>query len=323
MKIAFLLYPQILTTAISIPIEMFHAANQAPGRIQHDDLCIRFVGERYGPVRLAGGLEVVATADFAADIDADLAFVPPMWGSPWHIIASQQAAQQWLQRYYQQGGKIIATGTGVGLVAAAGLLAGRVATTHWYYLARFKRRFEHVNFQEQHFVTHQDGIYCAGSINAQTELILYFVEKLFGQPALALVEQQFMHEIKRRIATPYYEPGGHVHNDEMVSQVQSWIRSNFRKPVNAQQLQQVAGQSARQLRRRFTQATGQSPVSYMTRIRLQEAQSLLRDTDLSITEIAYSIGYGTAAYFAKQFKKSTAMTATEYRNMVRKKTFTE
>ncbi|EAR09052.1 GlxA family transcriptional regulator [Reinekea blandensis] len=323
MKLAFLLYPQILTTGVSIPVEMFHAADQAVGHLAGQGVQVYFVAERIGPVSLTAGIELVAQSDFAKPLDVDFVFCPPMWGSPWQSFTRQRQAQNWLRAQYQQGSRLVATGSGVGMVAEAGLLDGRVATTHWYYLERFRQRFSSVNFQTEHFITHEDGIYCAGSINAQTDLVLYFIEREFGEEALALVERQFMHEIKRDFSTPFYEPGGAVHDDEIVSLVQSWVRSHLNEPISLAQLAAVAGQSERQIRRRFSEATKESPMQYVQKVRLEEARALLRETNLSVTEIASSCGFTGVAYFARVFRQSTGMSAGEYRQMVRKKLFSD
>ena len=178
-----------------------------------------------------------------------------------------------------------------------------------------------MNFQTDHFITHQDGIYCAGSINAQTDLVLFFIQNHFGPKALALVEQQFMHELKRNFSTPYYEPGGSVHNDEVVSMAQSWLRSHLSEPVTLRQIAEISGQSERQLRRRFVLATDESPMQYLQRIRIEEAQTLLRETNLSITDIALATGFNNSAYFARSFRKVATMSAGAYRKVVRKKLF--
>jgi len=235
---------------------------------------------------------------------------------------SQVELTPWLYRHYLDGARIVATGTGVCIAAHAGLLDDRIATTHWYYMPKFRKRFPRVRFQTEHFITHQDGIYCAGSINAQTDLVLFFIERHFGEDALALVEQQFMHELKRNFTTPYYEPGGNIHDDEVVSLVQSWLRSHVSETVTLGDLANVAGHSERQLRRRFVNATGESPMQYLQRVRIEEAQSLLRESNLSVTDIALAVGFSNPAYFARTFRKVTSMSAGEYRKMVRKKSFT-
>jgi len=244
-----------------------------------------------------------------------------MWGSPWKTIASQPHLLKWLVAKYASGCRIVATGTGVGLACSAGLLDGKVATTHWYYLPKFRQQYTDVQFQTDHFITHQDGIYCAGSINAQTDLVLFFIQNYFGAKALALVEQQFMHELKRNFSTPYYEPGGNVHNDEIVSMAQSWLRAHLSESISMAQLAQRAGQSERQLRRRFVTATDESPMQFLLRIRVEEAQTLLRETNLSITDIALATGFSNSAYFSRAFRKVSAMSAGAYRKVVRKKLF--
>jgi transcriptional regulator GlxA family with amidase domain len=323
MKIAFVVYPQVLTTGISIPAEMYNAAAQAQGDFHANSLSLTYVSEREGAVPATGGVQLVADSTFATDQLFDWVFIPPMWGSPWHVIQASGALQRWVVTQYQRGSRIVATGSGVGHLAAAGLLDERVATTHWYYLSRFQRRYPKVEFQQEHFITHQDGIYCAGSINSQTDLVLYFINLQFGEKSLALVEQQFMHELKRSFATPFYEPGGGIHPDEVVSLAQSWLRSHLSLPVNIADAADYVGQSERQLRRRFKAATDESPQQFLTRVRVEESQNLLRETNLSVADIAAACGYPNVAYFSRLFKKQTNISPTDYRKVVRKKRFSE
>lgn len=321
MNIAFVLYPQVLTTGISVPMEMFNAANQVQKGGHKERLSMTLVSHEIGPVSVTGGLQLMAEHDFKTAPEVDWIFLPPMWGSPWQVMQLKTGLADWLIERYQQGTRIVATGTGVGVLAMTGLLDEKVATTHWYYLKRFKGRFQNIQFQDKHFITHQDGLYCAGSINAQTDLVLYFIERQFGEEALTLVEQQFMHELKRSFSTPFYEPGGSIHDDEVVSMVQSWVRSNFQRSISVKQMALVADQSERQLRRRFNQATGESPQQYLQHIRIEEAQALLRETNLSAIDISLAVGYQSAVYFAYVFKKTTSLTPGDYRKMVRNKQF--
>ncbi|MDN3649745.1 helix-turn-helix domain-containing protein [Reinekea marina] len=320
MKVGFLLYPQVLATAVTVPVEMFQAADHVKND-QNTQFSAHFISNHTGPVTLTGGITLVATDAFETQSHFDWVFVPPMWGSPWHQLSQASEMHAWLANAYANGTKLIATGTGVGHLCSAGLLAGRVSTTHWYYLDRFQKRFPDVEFQKQHFITHQDGLYCAGSINAQTDLVLYFIERHWGEEALALVEQQFMHELKRSFTTPFYEPGGAMHNDELVSLAQSWMRTHLAEPISLKQLTEVVGQSERQFRRRFTSATGLAPLQYLTKIRMEYAQDLLRETNLSMAEVAFASGYTNNAYFSKAFKEHASVSPSDYRRIVRSKPF--
>ena len=322
MKIAFTLYPQALATGVSIPAEMFNAAASCyEGKAV--PLSIHYIAENSGLYPLTGGVTLYAQSAYQGDELFDWVFLPPMWGSPWSCMHQQQSLQVWLKRQYSHGARIVATGTGVGMVALSGLLDNKVATTHWYFLNRFRKRFTAIQFQEEHFITHQDGVFCAGSINALTELILYFVGRYFGEESLSLVEQQFMHELKRNFSTPYYEPGGQVHNDEVVSLVQSWARSRLADDISIAQMASVAGHSERQLRRRFVKATGESPSQYLTRVRIEQAQDLLRESNLSATDIALSAGFSSSTYFSRVFKQQSGLSPGAYRKMVRRKPFSE
>ncbi|MFG1498273.1 helix-turn-helix domain-containing protein [Saccharospirillum sp. HFRX-1] len=323
MKLAFVIGPQSLLTGIALPVEMFYAASRH--RVRHRSstpLSIQLVGETLQPQRAIGGLNIQADHTFEQADNADLVFVPPMWGTPWPVISKAQALQNWLVEQYQQGARLAATGTGVGHLARAGLLDNRVATTHWYYLDRFRQRYPQVKFEGHHFVTHEDGLYCAGSINAQTDLVLFLIEQTFGEEALALVERQFMHELKRTFSTPYFEPGGAVHHDEGVSLVQSWIRQHLTEDITLMNLAALVDQSSRNFSRRFQAATGESPMAYVLRLRLDSARELLRDTNLTVAEVGEACGFRTAAYFGRVFRERLSMTPGEYRKMVRSKLFT-
>lgn len=323
MKLAFVIGAQSLLTGIALPVEMFYAASRHRVRRQSvTDLSIQLVGDSLQPQRAIGGLSIQADYQFEQADDADLVFVPPMWGTPWPIISRSERLQQWLVQQYQKGARLAATGTGVGHLAQAGLLNDRVATTHWYYLDRFRQRYPQVNFEGHHFVTHEDGLYCAGSINAQTDLVLFLIEQTFGEEALALVERQFMHELKRTFSTPYFEPGGAVHHDEGVSMVQSWVRQRLAEDINLAQMAALLEQSERNFSRRFHTATGESPMAYVLRLRLDSARELLRDTNLTVAEVGEACGFRTAAYFGRVFRERLSMTPGEYRKMVRAKLFT-
>jgi transcriptional regulator GlxA family with amidase domain len=178
-----------------------------------------------------------------------------------------------------------------------------------------------VTFEGHHFVTHQDGIYCAGSINAQTDLVLFLIEQSYGEEALALVERQFMHEVKRTFSTPYYEPGGAVHHDEGISLVQSWVRQNLSSDITVDRMAQLLQQSTRNFSRRFRQATTESPMAYVLRLRLERACDLLRDTNLTVAEVGELCGFHNHAYFGRCFRQKLALTPGDYRRVVRSKVF--
>ncbi len=321
MRIAFVVCEQALMTGVALPLEMFYAASRH--RVRHrrqDTLALQVVGASNTSV-LTGGLRIVPDTDFEQAEQADLVFVPPLWGTPWPVLQRNRTLQRWLARQYQGGARLAATGTGVGHLAEAGLLGGRVATTHWYYLDRFARRYPDIRFEGHHFVTHDEGIYCAGSINSQTDLVLFLIEQTFGEEALALVERQFMHELKRTFSTPYFEPGGAIHHDEGVSLVQSWVRQHLAEEITVTALAKLLDQSVRNFSRRFSQATGESPMEYVQRLRLEHARELLRDTNLTVAEVAEVSGYRNPAYFGKIFRQKLSLSPGAYRKVVRSKVF--
>jgi transcriptional regulator GlxA family with amidase domain len=106
-----------------------------------------------------------------------------------------------------------------------------------------------------------------------------------------------------------------------VSLVQSWVRQHLADDITVHMLAALQDQSVRNFSRRFSQATGESPMEYVQRLRLEHARELLRDTNLTVAEVAEISGYRNPAYFGKVFRTRLSLTPGEYRKVVRSKVF--
>jgi len=322
----FLCYPRALLTSLTLPMEMIDAANSV-ARLK------RSKGPRWRTTLVASDKKRMAEHGFAqglrlqCDFDlenappADTLFVPPIWGNPMAVIRQNAPLLKWLQHRFQQGAQLVATGTGVCLLAEAGLLDGKVATTHWYYFEQFARRYPSVNLQRRHFITQAGRIFCCGSINSLVDLTLYFIERNFNKTVSHVIEQHFSHEINRTFDKPWYTPGAARHPDEGIIEVQQWMQQNIQRPFHLPELAKRANMSVRNFSRRFKKAVGTSPLQYGIDIKLQTARELLKETNLSHQEIADHIGFKDVAYFARLFRKKFDLNPGQYRKMVRGKLF--
>jgi len=322
----FICYPKALLTGLSLPMEMIASARSI-ARIKHkkrmkwDCQIVSASTAGIEPVKFANGINVLPNFSLQNAPKAHTIFVPPIWGNPDVVIAKNACFIDWLVRQYDSGVKIVATGTGVSILAYAGLLDDKVATTHWYYFDEFEKKYPQVNLQRQHFITQDENITCTGSVNALVDLILYFIENQFGKEVSQIIEQHYSHEINRTYDKPWFAKGASRHPDEGIIEVQQWMETHYSQHFSIKTLSEMANMSVRNFTRRFKAAVGSSALNYGLAIKMRVARELLKDTNLSHQDIADQLGFKDNGYFARLFKLKNKLTPGEYREMVRGKLF--
>ena len=322
----FICYPRALLTSLTLPMEMITAANSV-ARIKKtknrkwSPYVVSALSKPGEAIEFAKGLSVLPSYDLDNAPKADIIFLPPIWGNPEVIVEKSPKLINWIIEQHQNGVQICATGTGVCLLAHAGLLDNKPATTHWYYFDQFENKYPKVSLQRRHFITQSGQLFCSGSINAQIDLTLYFIENYFGKEVSHVIEQHFNHEINRTYDKPWFATGASRHPDEGIIEVQQWMQSHYSLNFNLNTLAELANMSVRNFSRRFKAAVGKSALAYGLELKMQVARELLKDTNLSHQDIADQIGFKDVAYFSRQFKLKNDLTAGNYRQMVRGKLF--
>ena len=236
-------------------------------------------------------------------------------------MLKNQAYIPWLQEQHQRNSSFTAVGTGVCFLAEAGLLDDKSATTHWHYFDQLQRSYPKVKLARQHFTTQSGSIFCAASINAMAELIMHQVERIFGRVIARQAQRNFFHEI-RNLTEPLTLSDQHTtHSDETIVQAQMWIEDNLSKQLAVPELAAQFGMSTRTFNRRFVAAAGKTPGDFLMDVRMTFACDLLKNTDLTILEIAGYSGYNDASWFSSRFKHWSGNSPKEYRHTVRGKLF--
>ncbi|MCG8614045.1 MAG: AraC family transcriptional regulator [Pseudomonadales bacterium] len=306
---------------------MLHAAEllvrTRPGK-RHENwerLNLLRVSETRRAMPLTGGMRVVPDKTFATIEQPDWIVVPPIWGNPFPTVHQQLALRLWLKGCYQRGSTLIATGTSVCFLAEEGLLDDIPVTTHWYFFDRFRKRYPHLELNTRQFITYGENIYCAGSINALSDLILYLVEQRYGNTITRIVERHFSHEINRSYEKPFFMHGSNQHHDEDIVRAQEWCHDQWQQEITIDDLARIAGLNSRTFTRRFKNATGLTAVQYLQALRLNRSAELLKDTNLSVSDIAQIAGFRDLNYFTRLFKRHNDVTPGEYRKIVRAKLF--
>ncbi len=322
----FICYPRALLTGFSLPMEMISSARSIArigcgNRLKWECQVVSASTKGDQPIQLTNGINILANYNLNTAPKAHTLFVPPIWGKPGVVIAKNPQLIEWLRLQHQLGSQIVATGTGVCLLAHAGLLDDKVATTHWYYFDEFEKRYPKVNLQRQHFITQDGPITCTGSINALVDLTLYFIENHYGKDVSQIIEQHYSHEINRTYDKPWFARGASRHPDEGIVEVQQWMQMHTSQIFDLQSLSEMADMSRRNFSRRFKSAVGKSPLAYGIDLKIKAAQDLLKETNLNHQDIADHLGYKDNAFFARQFKQKTKLTPGDYREMVRGKLF--
>jgi transcriptional regulator GlxA family with amidase domain len=222
----------------------------------------------------------------------------------------------WLQRQAARGAEIAAVCSGVALLAAAGLLDGRRATTHWALADLFRRRFPAVDWRPEYLVTEAPGVYCGGGVNAASDLSLYLVEKFCGREVATQCAQAMLLELPRtwQVAFAHLDVGRGVHEDEAILRAQEWLHEHYdRREIRLEALACRLGMSPRNFIRRFKEATGRTPLAYLQSLRIAAARRLLENGRGTIQEISVAVGYDDLMFFRSLFRRHTGLSPTEYR----------
>jgi len=324
-----LIYPHVLATGITLPVEMLLAGEAFARRYDKSvlKLTTQFLSESSASIKSRAGITMVAdiTLEEQSTINAvlpDIIIVPSLWRNPRPVLKSHPKLVAWLKQCWQQGSTLIGVGTGVCFLAESGLLDNHSATTHWHYVAQFKRDYPKVNLKPDFFITQSERIYCAASLNALADIIVHLIAQHYGKEAAQNVERNFSHEIRKPYEEQRYLEGAvDRHADELIAEIQFWLRTHLNTELTLTEIAKQFGISQRSFTRRFKAATGVRATQFWQQLRIETAKELLASSNLTIQEIADQVGYQDQGHLTRLFKQDLNLTPTAYRAMVRKKLF--
>ncbi len=220
----------------------------------------------------------------------------------------------WLRRQHARGACLCSVCAGAFLLARTGLLDGRNATTHWNLAAQFQQSHPQVRLNARKMLIDDRDLITAGGVTAYFDLALHLVRK-FGSAELAAACSKFLLiDPQRNSQVPYQSAQfPKSHGDTAILRLQDYLEHNYSRRFALEQMEKIAGLGQRTLLRRFRSATGDSPIMYLQRIRIEAARRQLELSGDSIEEIAAKSGYEDASSFTRLFKRLTGMTPGGYR----------
>lgn len=266
------------------------------------------------------GLLTVKPQVNIADISrTSLIIIPSMAHDYQKALKGNKLLVQWIEERYKEGAEVASMCTGTFVLAAAGLLDGKDCSTHWSAADAFRSMFPKVNLQPEKLITDENGIYTNGGAYSFLNLLIYLVEKYYDRQTAIYCSKIFQVEIDRQSQSAFaIFTGQKKHGDEMVQQAQAYIESRIDEKISVEELSAQFAIGRRNFDRRFIKATGNTPLEYSQRVKMEVAKKAFENTRKSVNEVMYEVGYSDVKAFREVFRKITGMSPLEYRERYNK-----
>ena len=267
------------------------------------------------PLRGLGGIRVDVDGGLELLREANLIVVPG-----WRDLdaAPRPEITAALREAVDGGARVASICSGAFLLAHAGLLDGRRATTHWRHAERLARLFPGVRVEPDVLYVDEGNVMTSAGSAAGIDLMLHLVRKDYG----AHVANMFA----RRMVVPPHRDGGQsqfvvqpiaVRTNDRIASVADWMAGNLSEAISIEALADRAAMSVRTFTRRFRAATGTAPIEWLVRLRVRRAQDLLETTGLSIDRVAHDAGFGAPETLRHHFRRVVGTTPSAWRGSFR------
>jgi transcriptional regulator GlxA family with amidase domain len=301
---------------ITPPFRSFHTANDFLRASGKDPLFeVEYVGLSKN-VRASGGEYTVRTDRLLKELKStDLLFIPPTFGDPARGVQANLKAIPCLKRLYENGSSLASLCAGAFLLAETGLLDGKKCSTHWAHINDFKRRYPRVAVEDGAIITEHDRLYSSGGATSLWNLLLYLIEKFADRETAVMLAKYFALDIGRNNQSQFaIFRGQRNHNDPDIQKVQDYIEQHYDDKIKIETLANLINSGRRTFERRFKEATQNTPIEYIQRVRIEAAKMSFEASRKNVSEIMFHVGYTDTKAFRDTFKKITGLTPIEYKN---------
>ncbi len=257
--------------------------------------------------------------NISAITKTNLIIIPSLNHNYQKAVKGNKALIDWIANQYKLGAEIASICTGAFMLASSGLLDGKSCSTHWAAADNFRSMFPKVNLQTDKLITDENGIYTNGGAYSFLNLMIYLVEKYYDRQTAIFCSKVFQIEMDRKSQSAFIIfTGQKLHGDEMVKEVQAYIESNLHEKLSVEHLSSKFSVGRRNFDRRFIKATGNTPVEYSQRVKIESAKKTLETSRKTINEVMYEVGYSDVKAFREVFRKITGMSPLEYKGKYNK-----
>lgn len=249
----------------------------------------------------------------------NLVIIPSLNHNYEQAVKGNKLMIEWVAQQYKNYAEIASICTGAFMLAATGLLDGKSCSTHWAVAENFRIRFPKVNLQTDQLITDENGIYTNGGAYSFLNLMVYLIEKYYDRQTAIYCSKVFQIEMDRNSQSSFaIFTGQKLHGDDMVKKAQTYIESKPDEKISVESLSSRFAVGRRTFDRRFIKATGNTPLEYSQRVKIESAKKALEISRKTINEIMYEVGYSDVKAFREVFRKITGMSPLEYKHRYNK-----
>jgi transcriptional regulator GlxA family with amidase domain len=279
---------------------------------------VEIVGERAGPLMLASGVPVQVQRSVAHVDATDIVIVPSL------VLRAEGWVKQrypelvrWMLRMHAQGALLCSACSGIFLLGETGLFDGRDATVHFAYERLFQAVHPAITVHPERVLViagHREELICSGASATWHDLVLYLIARHAGATAAQDVARLFALQWHQEGLTPFIVFEGRTdHGDAEIEAAQAWLATHFSVASPVEEVVRRSRLAERTFKRRFSAATGLTPIDYVQRLRVEDAKRRLERTSAPVDEISWRVGYEDAAFFRRLFRRTTGMAPGAYR----------
>jgi len=287
-----------------------------------DPFKVEIVGEKTGPLELASGVPISVQRSVREVKSTDIIIVPSVVLGPegWQKGRHPELVE-WFGAMHGRGALLCSACSGIFLLAETRLFDGMDATVHFGYARDFACTFPEVPIHPERVLVvsgKREDLITSGASMTWHDLVLYLIARHAGTTAAQAVARMFALQWHQDGLAPYIVfEGRNDHGDQAVQAAQEWVAKQFSAANPLEEMVRRTGLTERTFKRRFTSATGLSPIAYVQRLRIEDAKRRLERTEASVDEISWQVGYEEPAFFRRLFKRVTGLAPGAYRRRFR------
>ncbi len=282
--------------------------------LQEETFHVQLVGFRKEILLDDGVVSIRVDKTLESSGPSNLIIVPAISGDVLTATQLNRHYYPWLIRQYKEGAEIASFCVGAFIVAATGLLNGKLCATHWMYANEFRSYYPDVMVVDDKIINEQNGIFSSGGGTSYWNLLLYLLEKYTNRQAVIAATKYFLLDIERHSQAAFMIfKGQKEHDDALVKQVQLYIEKRYKEKIHIEEMAAQFSIVRRTLERRFIRSTKNSIAEYIQRIKIEAAKKEIETGRKTIQEIMYEMGYSDMKTFRDLFYRITGLTPVDYR----------
>jgi transcriptional regulator GlxA family with amidase domain len=314
------MYPNAQMLDVTGPLEVFARTSRwlnDNGYCESTAYRIDIAARYAGPVCCSSGIEIVANSRCDQVDGADTLLVTG--GIGYEEASRDGALLEWLRMLAQRSQRVASICTGALLLARAGLLDNRRATTHWAYCDELRQSGNGLKVDADAIYVRDGNIMTSAGVTSGIDMALAMVEEDWGQPVAVAIARQLVMYLKR--------PGGQsqfseqlraqMADSDRLQQLQLWILDHLQLDLSVPSLARRVAMSERSFSRRFHAAVGISPAKYVERCRVQAARNKLEQTEQSLDQVANGSGFHSTEILRRAFLRELGVSPSAYRERFR------